>query len=167
MGAMEIRTARPAEAAALADIYNHFVQHTIVTFEEEPVAAAEFAARVAEVEAAGLPFLVAEADGRVAGYAYASKWKGRCGYRFSAEVSVYLAPDRARQGIGTALYGELFPMLQARRLHAVIGGIALPNHASVALHEKFGMTPVARFPEVGFKFGRWIDVGYWQRLFGA
>lgn len=165
MGALHIRSAGPADAAAIADIYNHYVRHTIVTFEEEPVAADEFAARVAEVNAAGLPFLVAETDGRVAGYAYASKWKGRCGYRFSVEVSVYLAPDRGRQGIGTALYGELFPMLQAKRIHAVMGGIALPNEASVALHEKFGMTQVARFTEVGFKFGRWIDVGYWQRLF--
>jgi L-amino acid N-acyltransferase YncA len=167
VGALQIRSAGPADAAAMAGIYNHFIQHTIVTFEEEPVAAAEFAGRVAEVEAAGLPFLVAETDGRVAGYAYASKWKGRCGYRFSAEVSVYLAPDRARQGLGTALYGALFPMLQAKRIHAVMGGIALPNEASVALHEKFGMTQVATFSEVGFKFGRWIDVGYWQRLFEA
>ena len=79
------------------------------------------------------------------------------------EVTVYVAPGHAGRGIGSRLYGELFPILKTRGIHAVIGGIALPNEASVALHEKFGMRKVAHFEEVGFKFDRWIDVGYWQR----
>jgi L-amino acid N-acyltransferase YncA len=85
--------------------------------------------------------------------------------RFSAEVTVYVEPGHARRGIGSKLYTRLFPILQTRGIHAVIGGIALPNEASVALHEKFGMRKVAHFTEVGFKFDRWIDVGYWQRTF--
>jgi len=127
------------------------------------VAAAEMARRLEEVRSAALPWLVAEAAGQAVGYAYATPWKARTGYRFSAEITVYLGPGQAGRGIGSRLYGELFPMLQARRIHAVMGGIALPNEASVALHEKFGMRKVAHFEAVGFKFDRWIDVGYWQR----
>lgn len=160
-----IRPATPSDGDALARIYNHYVTQTIVTFEEEPVAPAEMASRLQEVLSAKLPWLVAEQDGQVVGYAYASKWKGRVGYRFSCESTVYLEPGRTGGGLGTKLYEQLFSALQARGLHAVIGGIALPNDASVALHEKLGMRKVAHFPEVGFKFGRWIDVGYWQRVF--
>lgn len=127
------------------------------------MAAAEMARRLEEVRSAALPWLVAEAAGQAVGYAYATPWKARTGYRFSAEITVYLRPGQAGRGIGSRLYGELFPMLQARRIHAVMGGIALPNEASVALHEKFGMRKVAHFEAVGFKFDRWIDVGYWQR----
>ncbi len=115
-----------------------------------------------------LPWLVAENDsGVVVGYAYASKWKGRCAYRHSAEVTVYLAPDAAAQGVGTRLYEALFSELRDRGIHTAIGGIALPNPPSVALHEKFGMKKVAHFAEVGHKFDRWIDVGYWQVVLSA
>jgi L-amino acid N-acyltransferase YncA len=149
--------------AGIAAIYNHYVEQTIVTFEEAPVSDAGMAARLDEVRSESLPWLVAEEAGRLVGYASASKWKSRSAYRFSAEITVYVEPAHARRGIGSKLYSRLFPLLQARGIHAVIGGIALPNEASVALHEKFGMRKVAHFPEVGFKFGRWIDVGYWQR----
>ena len=159
-----IREATPADAAAIAEIYNHYILHTIVTFEEEPVAASEIASRIEEVEASKLPWIVALRDGRVVGYAYASKWKGRCAYRYSTEVTVYLHHEQGGRGIGSELYSALFPMLQERKLHAAMGGISLPNAASVALHEKFGMEKVAHFKEVGFKFGEWIDVGYWARI---
>lgn len=134
----------------------------MITFEKELVSAAEIAQRIEDVRSASLPWLVAEQAGRVVGYAYATKWKARFGYRFSAEVTVYVAPADAGRRIGSNLYAELFPILRARGIHAVIGGIAMPNEASVALHEKFGMRKVAHFKEVGFKFDRWVDVGYWQ-----
>lgn len=134
-----------------------------MTFEEVPITAAEIARRIEEVWSASLPWLIAEEGSHVVGYAYAAPWRPRIGYRFSAEITVYLAPAHAGRGLGSKLYGQLFPMLQARRVHSVIGGIALPNEASVALHEKFGLRKVAHFAEVGFKFDRWIDVGYWQR----
>ncbi|MDP1569694.1 MAG: N-acetyltransferase family protein [Vicinamibacterales bacterium] len=159
-----VRPATTADAAALARIYNHFIAHTIVTFEEEPVTAGEMARRVEEVQTAALPWLVAEAGGVVAGYAYASKWRVRRAYRFSAEVTVYLAPDQGGRGLGTALYTRLLDDLRARGVHAVLGGIALPNDASIALHEKLGFRKVAHFEQTGFKFDRWIDVGYWERL---
>lgn len=160
---VEIREVAPSDAGGIAEIYNHYVAETVVTFEEEPVAAQEIARRIEEVRSASLPWLVAEEDRRVIGYAYATRWRTRTGYRFSVEVTVYLAPDSGGRGVGSKLYGRLFPLLQERGVHAVMGGIALPNDASVALHEKFGMQKVAHFQEVGFKLGRWIDVGYWQR----
>ena len=164
-GATTIREAAASDAAAIAGIYNHYITETVVTFEEEPVSVAEIAGRIEEVRSASLPWLVAEVDGHVVGYAYARPWHARSAYRFSAEITVYLAAAHTGRGIGSKLYGELFPILQARRTHAVMGGIALPNEASVALHEKFGLRKVAQFEEVGFKFDRWIDVGYWQRTF--
>jgi L-amino acid N-acyltransferase YncA len=160
-----IRTAGREDAEAIVRIYNYYVTDTFVTFEEEPVAELDMARRIAEVQAASLPWLVADVDGRVAGYAYASPWRTRSAYRFSVEVTVYLAPDRVGAGIGSRLYEPLFRTLQDRGIHAAMGGIALPNEASIAIHEKFGLRKVAHFAEVGFKFGRWIDVGYWQRTF--
>ena len=160
---IRIRTATPADAAAIAAIYNHYVAETVVTFEEEPVSAEEIARRIDDVRAAALPWLVAEEGGHVVGYAYAVPWKPRSAYRFSVEITVYLARERTGRGAGSKLYGALFPLLEARGIHAVIGGIALPNDASVRLHEKFGLRKVAEFREVGFKLGRWIDVGYWER----
>lgn len=160
---VHVRDARPEDADALARIYNPFVRDTIVTFEETPVNGAEMARRLAEITTHGLPWLVAESSGEVIGYAYAARWRTRHAYRFSVESTVYLAPGGSGRGIGTRLYEALFAELSRRGVHAVIGGIALPNPASVALHEKLGMTKVAHFPEVGFKLGRWIDVGYWQR----
>ena len=98
------------------------------------------------------------------GYAHASAWKGRYAYRHSAEASVYLAAGETRRGIGTKLYERLLSALAELGMHAVVGGISLPNDASVAFHEKLGFQKVAHFPEVGFKFDGWIDVGYWQRI---
>jgi len=158
-----VRTATIRDADAIATIYNHYVVHTVVTFEEEPVSGPEMTRRMEEVFQWSLPWLVAEdPDGRVVGYAYATKWKARAAYRYSVETTVYLADNLVRKGVGTLLYTELFRCLKERGIHAAIGGIALPNVASVALHEKFGMRKVAHFEEVGFKFGKWVDVGYWE-----
>ena len=102
--------------------------------------------------------------GEVVGYAYATKWNRRSAYRFSAEVTVYLDHGRRGRGIGSKLYQQLLPTLQLSGIHVAIGGIALPNNASVALHEKLGFQKVAQFREVGFKFNKWIDVGYWEKV---
>lgn len=160
-----IRPAADADHAAMARIYNHYVEHTVITFEETPVSDAVMGDRVVDVARAALPWLVAEADGRVVGYACATPWKTRSAYRFSTETTVYLDPSQIHRGIGSALYRELIATLRRRSdIHAVMGGIALPNAASIALHEKVGMTKVAHFREVGYKFGRWVDVGYWQLI---
>lgn len=159
---MNIRDASVEDAEAIASIYNHFVLTTSISFEEAAVPAAEMASRIADLQAAGLPWLVAEIDGAVAGYAYATKWRVRNAYRFSVETTVYLAPEHAGKGLGTALYQALLARLREGGYHSAIGGIAQPNGASVALHEKLGFEKVALFREVGFKFDRWIDVGYWE-----
>lgn len=161
--AIAIRIARPGDADAIAEIYNHYVASSIATFELAQVDATEMAARVTDVASHGLPWIVAEADSRILGYAYAGRWRTRAGYRHSVETSIYLAPDATGRGLGGGLYDHLLAMLPALGVHAVIGGIALPNPASEALHQRLGFEPVARFREVGLKFGRWIDVAYWQR----
>ena len=159
-----IRPATLDDAEAVARIYNHYIRDTVVTFEEDVVSIQEMTGRLGKVTASSLPWVVAEENGSVLGYAYASAWHGRCAYRFSTEITVYLAPGAQGKGLGSKLYDTLFARLKDKGIHTVIGGIALPNPASVALHEKFGMTQVAHFKEVGFKFGQWIDVGYWQGL---
>ena len=158
-----IRPATIADAAAVAGVYNHYVRETSVTFEEEEVSPPEIARRIQEVGSASLPWLIAERDTKTVGYAYATKWHARSAYRFSAEITVYVDASHQRVGVGSRLYDHLFPILKARGIRAVMAGIALPNEASVALHEQFGLSKVAHFKEVGFKFNRWIDVGYWQR----
>ena len=158
-------TVRPAtvdDAQDIAGIYNHYIEHTVITFEEDPVPAHEMASRIAEVQALSLPWLVAEIDARVVGYAYAGKWKPRSAYRYAVETAIYLEQGLQGRGIGTTLYAALLPALRASGIHAAIGGVALPNDASVALHEKLGFTRIGHFREVGWKLGRWIDVGYWE-----
>lgn len=164
---MNIRDARVDDAELIASIYNHFVLNTSISFEETAVSHTEMAQRIAEVQAAGLPWLVAEQDGDILGYAYATKWRVRHAYRYSVETTVYLAPACAGQGVGTMLYRALLDRLRAAGYRLAIGGIALPNPASIALHEKLGFEKVAQFSEVGFKFDRWTDVGYWQLRLAA
>lgn len=158
-----IRPCTAADVASICDIYNHYVANTVVTFEESPVDAAEMSGRIAQVTAS-LPWLVFESAAGIAGYAYAAAWKARAAYRHAVESSIYLAPHAIGRGLGSALYSELIADLRRRGMHCVIGGAALPNPASVALHDKLGFAKVAEFRQVGFKFGRWIDVGYWELL---
>jgi L-amino acid N-acyltransferase YncA len=160
------RVATVDDADGLSRIYNHYVRETVITFEEVEVTPEEMARRVENVRAAGLPWLVSEREGALLGYAYATRWKERSAYRFAVETTVYVDPAHAGRGIGSALYTALLGSLEALGIHTAIGGIALPNDASVRLHERFGFVKVAHFAEVGFKFGRHIDVGYWQLLIG-
>jgi L-amino acid N-acyltransferase YncA len=161
-----LRPCRDSDAPALCGIYNYFVAETVVTFEVEPISARDMAKRVREVTAT-LPWLVWEEHGRVTGYAYAAPWHQRCAYRLSVESTIYLADGASGRGIGTRLYRALLDELTARGMHCVVAGIALPNGPSVALHEKLGFSKIGHFREVGRKFERWIDVGYWQLLLPA
>ena len=161
---MEIRPAAATDAPSIASIYTHYVATTCITFETDAVSVDDMAGRVDEARQAKLPWLVAAEDDEIIGYAYASKWKGRCAYRYSVESTVYLDPTCIGKGVGTALYLALIDNLRSRGMQTVIGGIALPNAASIALHERLGFEKVAQFRRVGFKMQRWIDVGYWQLL---
>jgi phosphinothricin acetyltransferase len=138
--------------------------NTVITFEEEAVPVEEMAQRIQEVLAAGRPWFVWEENGRVLGYAYASGWKSRCAYRYAVESSIYLDKDATGRGLGTRLYVALIDALRAKKIHSIIGGIALPNPASIALSEKLGFQKIGQFKEVGWKFNQWIDVGYWELI---
>lgn len=156
-----LRDAIAADADAIAAIYNHYVATTVISMETDPVSASEMAGRIADVQNAGLPWMVLVEDGRVCAYSYASKWRARPGYRHAVESSVYVDAGLRGRGHGLTLYRALLAWLDGR-FHTVIGGIALPNAASIALHERLGFRQVACFHEVGHKFGAWVDVGYWQ-----
>lgn len=157
-----LRDCSTCDAAPICGIYNYYVEHTTVTFEETPLAADEMARRIAEVTSR-FPWLVWERDGTLLGYAYATLWKTRSAYRHSVETTIYLDPAATGKGIGTRLYQSLLDRLRPLDIRCAVGGIALPNAASVALHEKLGFASIGQFREIGLKFGRWIDVGYWER----
>lgn len=162
-----LRDALADDASAIAAIYNVHVRGTIVTFELAEVVAQDMAQRMADVQARGLPWLVAEASGAVLGYAHAGPWKARAAYARTVETSIYLDAAACGRGLGRRLYAALLGRLRESGMHVAIGGAALPNPASVALHEALGFEQVGTFREVGCKFGRWIDVGYWQRRLEA
>lgn len=158
---MQIRDCEPQDAEHICDIYNHYIQHTTITFEEHPLSVVEMQARV-DHHTQRYPWLVCVDEGQVVGYAYASKWKERAAYRHTAEATVYVRASQERKGHGKALYAALLSELAHRQCHVVLGCIALPNAQSVGLHEHFGFKKVAHFSEVGRKFDQWLDIGYWQ-----
>jgi phosphinothricin acetyltransferase len=162
---MRIRAAGAADAPAIAGIYAPYVLSSIVTFEEQPPDAAEILARMEKVRAAGLPYYVAESEGAVVAYAYAGLFHPRAGYRFAVEDSVYVGDGHHRKGIGSALLRRLIADCTAlgyRHMVAVIG----ENDASVAMHARLGFLPAGRLPDIGLKFGRWIDVVQMQLALG-
>lgn len=160
---MMIRPVWPEDIPFITRIYNYYIRETTVTFEEKEITPYDIQSRIKKVETDGLPWLVAEVEKEIVGYAYATKWKERSAYRYSVEISVYVDHNHQGMSHGTKLYQALFTELQSKNIHVAIGGITLPNDASIALHEKFGMEKVAHFKEIGFKFGQWLDVGYWQK----
>lgn len=158
-----VRPATVADAAAIQAIYAPIVEKTVISFEETSPTTAQTAERIAAISQS-YPYLVAERDGQVVGYAYAGRHSERAAYRLSVDVTVYIAEQARASGVGRTLYSALLPMLAERGFHAAFAGITLPNTGSVALHERMGFKPVGVYREVGFKFGQWLDVGWWQRL---
>ena len=161
---MTLRLATEADAAALVDIYAPFVRDTLVTYECEVPSVETFAARIAGIRGA-YPYLVAEADGRIAGYAYAHRYRERAAYDWDAETSIYLDPAYCGRGIGRAMYGALLTLLEMQGVRMALACITLPNPASVGLQEAFGFTRAATFSRIGFKLGQWSDgATYVKRL---
>lgn len=161
-----IRAIQIEDAAAICEIYNYYILNSSATFEEDIVREVQMVERIQKLTS-HFPWIVFEEEGKVVAYAYASAWRTRAAYRNSVESSIYLHPDAKGKGIGSQLYGNLLSILKEKKLHIVIGGITLPNDSSIFLHEKFGFEKVAHFKEVGFKFGEWLDVGYWQLMLDA
>ncbi|BBP95860.1 N-acetyltransferase [Burkholderia sp. SFA1] len=163
-----VRDAASGDFDAIARIYSHYVEHALATFEETAPSADDMRARHAAIAAAGLPYLVAELDGAVAGYAYASAYRPRSAYRHTIEDSVYVADGHGGRGIGLALMQSLIERCERgpwRQMIAVIGNSG--NAASIALHARLGFEHVGVLRRVGFKHGRWVDSVLMQRALGA
>jgi L-amino acid N-acyltransferase YncA len=157
-----VRSATAGDAAAVAAIYEPYVLETAITFETEPPGAGEMAERIAGALEAHA-WLVLEDAGRVCGYAYGGTFRSRAAYRFSTEVSVYVERGRARTGAGRALYGALLDRLGERGFRTAVAGMTVPNAASEGLHLAMGFERVGTFTEIGYKFGAWHDVAWFQR----
>ena len=166
--AIIVRDALPADVPVIQSIYAHHVLRGLASFEEVPPDAAEIERRYREIAGRGLPYVVAEADGRVAGYAYAGPYRTRPAYRYTAENSVYIRHDCVGQGVGRALLHELIPLCEKaglRLLVAVIGDSG--NAASIELHRRAGFAEIGTIRAVGWKFDRWVDSVLMQRPLGA
>ena len=164
MSPVSIRPVRPTDIAAITRIYAHAVQHGTASFELDPPDANEMTRRFEALDAGGFPYLVAEEESDVLGYAYAGPYRARPAYRFSVEDSVYIAPDAQRRGLGRLLLERLIAESETRgyrQMIAVIGDSA--QHASIALHAALGFRMIGTFEAVGWKFGRWLDSVLMQR----
>jgi L-amino acid N-acyltransferase YncA len=158
---VHIRLAHDGDAEAIASIYRPVVESTVISFETIPPDRAEIARRLADTMIE-YPWLVCERDGHIAGYAYATRHRVRAAYQWSVDTSVYIDDAHKRTGVGRGLYESLFSILAAQGFFNAFAGIALPNAASVGLHEAMGFEKLGVYRNVGFKFGEWRDVGWWQ-----
>lgn len=160
---MNIRKVELVDSTQIADIYNHYILNTHHTFETEALSAEEMSERIGEI-CEKYPYLVAEIDGEIQGYVYASQFKLRQAYQYAVEASIYVRNQQKQKGIGSELYRVFFDKLRETDVHTIMAGISLPNETSVRFHEKLGYEKVAHFREVGYKLGRWVDVGFWEML---
>ena len=160
-----IRNAAPADAAALLAIYAPYITDTCVSFETEAPTVEEFAMRIAGI-IKDYPYLVCEIGGQIVGYAYASRHRERAAYLYSADVSVYVAPEHHRRGVGRALYTRLFALLKEQGIRMTFAGVTLPNEGSVGLHRAFGFRSVGVYHNVGYKLGQWLDVLWLEKQIG-
>lgn len=167
-----LRPAQRDDCEAIARIYRHFVAHSVATFDETPPTADDFRRRLQAAHDAGLPWWVCvepqddssgPSEAAISGFACANPWKTKSAYRYCAETSIYLQPDQHGRGRGLALYQAFLSALDKSPIRHAIACISLPNPGSIRLHEQLGFSEVGRFKRVGYKFERWIDVGYWQR----
>jgi len=160
-----IRDVRLDDAQALLDIYAPYVQTSWITFETETPSLAEFRGRIEQYRfTLDFPYKTAELDGDIVGYAYAHPYHQRDAYRFTAETTVYVKQGFGRGGIGTELYQYVLEDLTRKGFHAVIAILGYPNEASKQFHEKLGFREIGYLHEVGYKFDRWLDVGYLEKI---
>lgn len=158
-----IRVARESDVPAMLDIYGPVVLETVISWEVEVPSREEFSGRLAKVQSLGFPWLVAEHDGKVVGYCYASPFRERYGYRFCCESTVYVHKDFRSMGVGLRLYETLFEVLRRQSFAVVVAGIAYPTPESEGFHRRFGFTRVGMNEGIGFKFGEWRSVAFYQR----
>jgi L-amino acid N-acyltransferase YncA len=161
-----LRPAEPADAGAIAAIYAPIVRETAISFEVEPPSAETMAQRVQDIQQR-YPWFVALRGKEVVGYAYAGEHRQRAAYRWSVDVTVYVATSARGKGVGSKLYTALIATLRAQGFRSAFAGITLPNAASVGLHESVGFTSLGVYKDVGFKLGQWHDVGWWRLGLGV
>ncbi len=159
-----IRDVTLDDAGRIAEIYNYYIEHTIITFEYDAVTEQEIRSRIHKICDKRYPYIVCEAQGRVVGYAYLNNWRDRAAYNITLETSVYVDKDSIGHGIGSLLYKELINRAISMNIHSLVGGISLPNDTSRRLHNKFNFKPIGNFKESGVKFGKLIDVEFWQLI---
>lgn len=165
MPSLSVRAAAVNDAAAINRIYNHYVRNTAITFDIEPWNTQRRTAWIGEFADSESPYhaVVAELDGEVAGFAYNSRFRPRAAYRLSCETTIYTDPENRARGTGAELYKNLFQRIENTELHRAYAVIALPNPRSVAFHQRFDFSPVGTLHEVGYKFGRYVDVAWFER----
>ncbi len=157
-----IRKVENRDVSAITEIYNYYIKSSPSTFEETVLSEGEMAKRIEHIST-NYVWLVGVVGNEVVGYAYASQWKSRSAYRLTVETSIYLKQGANGKGYGRTLYGELLYQVQQLGYKCLIGGISLPNESSIKLHESLGFVKIGQFVKVGIKFGKWIDVGYWEK----
>ena len=158
-----IRSIKLSDCKSITDIYNYYIETTTITFEEIPITVSEMQNRVNGIHEL-FPYLVYEENEEILGFAYVGTFHSRCAYRFTLENSIYLRNGYQGKGIGKALMNELLNEVKKRDTHSIIAVIALPNERSINLHEVFGFKNIGVLKEVGRKFDKWIDVGYWELI---
>ena len=158
-----IRKVTLQDSNQLKDIYNYYINHSIATLEETEISDMYFINLIKTITPK-FPWYVYEVNKEIIGFASASPWKERSGYKNSVQLSVYLRPNNHHKGIGTKLYTKVIDDVKKQGIKVLMGGISLPNEASVRLHEKFGFVKAAHFNKIGYKFNKWVDVGYWQLI---
>ena len=159
-----IRDVRIEDAARIAEIYNYYIEETIVTFEYDTVSAKEIENRINKIQSKRYPYFVYEEDGLVLGYAYLNNWRERAAYDITLETSIYLDHNFIARGLGSIMYEELITRARKKDIHSLIGSISLPNDASRKLHKKFNFELIGNFKESGVKFNKLIDVEFWQLI---
>jgi phosphinothricin acetyltransferase len=159
-----IRNVKLNDAERIAEIYNYYIENTAVTFDENPVAEEKIRQKIEEIRAKGYPYIVYEENGLLTGYAYINTWRPHSAYNITLETSIYLDMQHAGKGLGTKLYEVLIEESRKMNIHSLIAVISLPNDLSRRLHEKFEFRLVGNFKETGVKFGRLIDVEFWQKI---
>jgi len=162
---MNIRKAQPSDTQAILDIYTPFIKDSPATFETEIPSLPDFQARIDQIQL-NMPWIIAEVDGKIIGYAYSNDHRKRDCYRWTKELSVYLLPEAKGQGIAVKLYDELINQLQDLGINTVLAGITLSQEQSIKFHDKYGFKKIGVYRSVGFKNGQWHDVGWWELNIG-
>lgn len=157
-----IREAIKSDAHRIAELYNYYIRKTIVTFDEQPLSITEMENKISVIQEKGYPFIVYELDNTIVAYAYLNNWRNRSAFNITLETSIYVDNRYQQKGIGMLLYNELIKTARQLKLHSLVAAVSLPNEASRKIHSRLGFKLVGNFKESGLKFGKLIDVEFWQ-----